>query len=646
MFDVMPDAPEAVSMEADPSDILRRLRQLLPPAFDALMWAFALVLATALRLESLPGNVLTGRLLEVIAVAVVLQVAIGYLTGLYRVRWRLASFEEATSLATTVGAATLLLLALDLLASSRSHGVPLGALIIAAPFTFVGATGARSAWRMIDEHRSGGTVDAQAAIVFGAGKGGQQLIESLIRFADSPLKAVALLDDHPSKQSYRIRHLRVVGGRSEIERVAQESGAQALVIAIPSASSPLIRDVSERALNAGLSVFVLPPVADLLRPSSVGSADLRRLTDEDLLGRNPVSTDLESIAGYIQGRRVLVTGAGGSIGSELCRQLHSFAPESLVMLDRDESGLHQTQLLIEGRALLDVRSLVVCDIRDREALVAVFDEHRPEVVFHAAALKHLPLLEMWPLEAVKTNVFGTHNLLEEARRVGTSTFVNVSTDKAANPTSVLGYSKRLAEQLTAESGITAEAGTRYLSVRFGNVLGSRGSVLTSFRTQLAAGRPITVTHPDITRYFMTIQEAVQLVVQAGAIGASGEVMVLEMGEPVSILSVARQLAAEAPTPVDIEYTGLRPGEKLHEELFGAGEEAHPSPHPLISRTPVPPLDIDTIQSELHAANAAMLKDKMSGLCARAAEALSTWDSANAQAVTVKAPTTTSSARRA
>ena len=589
---------------------LLRLRQLLPPAFDALVWALALVVATALRLEVLPASVLTRRVIEVIAIAIVLQTAIGYLTGLYRVRWRLASFEEATSLATTIGAVTLLLLAVDLVATSRAHGVPIGALVIASAFTFVAATGARSTWRMIDERRSRGAKDAQATIVFGAGKGGQQLIDSLIRFSDSPLTPVALLDDHPAKQSYRIRHLRVAGGRAEIERVALKCSAQALVIAIPSASSALIRDISERALNAGLLVYVLPPVADLVRPSSVGTADVRRLTDEDLLGRNPVSTDLESIAGYVQGKRVLVTGAGGSIGSELCRQLHQFAPDTLVMLDRDESGLHQTQLLIEGRAMLDVRSLVVCDIRDRQALAAVFDEHRPEVVFHAAALKHLPLLEMWPLEAVKTNVIGTQNLLEEAHRIGTATFVNISTDKAANPTSILGNTKRLAEQLTSAAGMTATDEARYLSVRFGNVLGSRGSVLTSFRAQLAAGGPITVTHPDITRYFMTVQEAVQLVVQAGAIGDSGEVMILDMGEPVSILSVARQLAAEAPNPVDIEYTGLRPGEKLHEELYGADEQPRRSSHPLISRTPVPPIDIETVRQELLLVDPWTLKEKL------------------------------------
>ncbi|OWY63418.1 polysaccharide biosynthesis protein, partial [cyanobacterium TDX16] len=265
----------------------------------------------------------------------------------------------------------------------------------------------------------------------------------------------------------------------------------------------------------------------------------------------------------------------------------------LVMLDRDESALHGVQLAIEGRALLDDRNLVVADIRDRERLVEVFAEHRPEVVFHAAALKHLPLLELHPGEAVKTNVAGTAALLDEAERAGVERFVNVSTDKAVDPTSVLGYSKRIAERLTAEVGARGEG--RYLSVRFGNVLGSRGSVLTAFEKQLETGGPLTVTHQDTTRYFMTVEEAVQLVIQAGAIGGDGDALVLDMGDPVRIMDLARRLVASNGRSVDIVQTGLRPGEKLHEVLLGHGEQARPTTHPLITAVSVPPLGGEVVQ---------------------------------------------------
>jgi FlaA1/EpsC-like NDP-sugar epimerase len=311
----------------------------------------------------------------------------------------------------------------------------------------------------------------------------------------------------------------------------------------------------------------------------------------DLLGRHQIDTDIGSIAHYLTGKRVLVTGAGGSIGSELCRQIARFSPAELIMLDRDESALHAVQLSIYGRAMLDSDDVVLADIRDSLFIDALFDERKPHVVFHAAALKHLPMLEQYPGEAVKSNVWGSLSVLESAKTHGVERFVNISTDKAANPCSVLGYSKRLAEGLTA--AIAEEADGIYLSVRFGNVLGSRGSVLTAFAAQIAGGGPVTVTDPDVTRYFMTVREAVQLVVQAAAIGRDGEVLVLDMGEPVAIDGVARQLIELSGKEIDIVYTGLRDGEKMHEELWGDGESDLRPTHPLVSQTPVPaynPLD--------------------------------------------------------
>ena len=345
----------------------------------------------------------------------------------------------------------------------------------------------------------------------------------------------------------------------------------------------MFRRINDELAGTAVRVKVLPPLGELIGESP-GLRDLRDLDMDDILGRHQVQTDLTEVAAYLAGRRVLVTGAGGSIGSELCRQIHRLSPARLGMLDRDESALHALQLSIDGRGLLSTRDLILADIRDRTALAAVFAEFQPEVVFHAAALKHLSMLQMYPDEGVKTNVIGTQNVLAAAGTAGVSVFVNISTDKAADPTSVLGSTKRCAEQLTAQAAL--DYAGRYVSVRFGNVLGSRGSVLTAFTEQIRQGGPVTVTDPDVTRYFMTIPEAVQLVLQAGALGGDGEVMVLDMGTPVSIKSVAEQLIAMSGKRIAIEYTGLRPGEKLHEVLASAVEDLRPTAHPLISHVRV------------------------------------------------------------
>jgi len=335
----------------------------------------------------------------------------------------------------------------------------------------------------------------------------------------------------------------------------------------------------------------------LLRGAQVQLSSLRAVDVEDVIGRRPVDTDITSIAQYITGRRVLVTGAGGSIGSELCRQLHKFGPSELVMLDRDESALHAVELSIYGRALLESPEVVLVDIRDTRTLQDVFVEHQPQVVFHAAALKHLTLLERYPQEALLTNVYGTLNVLQAAAASGVEHFVNISTDKAANPVSALGHSKRLAEQVTAWFATQDHAGGKYLSVRFGNVLGSRGSVLHAFAAQIENGGPVTVTDPEVTRFFMTIPEACQLVIQAGAIGRPGEALVLDMGDPIKIVDVARRMITMSGKDVDVVFTGLRPGEKMHEELLGDGEASKRPSHPMISHVDVPPLNPDQIEQE-------------------------------------------------
>jgi FlaA1/EpsC-like NDP-sugar epimerase len=562
---------------------------------DLSAWVLVLPAALFLRFDlTAPGRwpgVTVVELVVAFALVAVLQVGMGAAGGLYRGRWRYGSFDEVAHLVATVFVTTVAF-SLTNRFLFADQLVPQSVTLMSGMLALLAMSGVRYLFRLQLERNLRPTAErSEQVLVFGAGEGGIQLVTAMLRNPASPYVPVALLDDNPVKGNLEVMGIPVLGGRDAIGRAAQNTGASTLVIAIPSADSELLRDVSQRALDADLDVRVLPALSEMLG-GMAGVSDLRPITVEDLLGRHEIQTDLESISHYLTNRRVLVTGAGGSIGSELCYQISRLAPSSLVMLDRDESALHAIQLRLQGRALLDDRALVVCDIRDRQRLEEVFSEHRPEVVFHAAALKHLPLLEMHPCEGVKTNVFGTLNLLQASVAHDVQRFVNISTDKAADPTSVLGYTKRLAEQLT--SGVAATAAGVYLSVRFGNVLGSRGSVLTAFRSQVEAGGPITVTDPDVTRYFMTVEEAVQLVVQAGAVGRSGEALVLDMGSPVRIDDVARRFAAQADRRIEIVYTGLRDGEKLHEVLFGEGELDQRPAHPLISHVSIPPIPVEAV----------------------------------------------------
>jgi FlaA1/EpsC-like NDP-sugar epimerase len=543
--------------------------------------------------------------IRVIPVFLVVHAIVGYVVGIYRRRWRYGSFDEVGGLVIATLVTTTALTILRFFDQSVNP-FPRSVILIAgfAGLCFVAAS--RYTWRLIREQLRRPTAQTAAKIlVYGAGEGGIQMVNTLLRNPQSPYLPVGFLDDNPDTHRLSISGVPVLGGRDQLSNARARTGATTLLIAIPSADSALIGDISARARELSMDVKVLPAVQNL-NERPLDTSDIRDLTDEDLLGRRKVVIDLQQISDYLVNRRVLVTGAGGSIGSELCRQLARFNPAELIMLDRDESALHEVQLSIHGRALLDTPQTVLADLRDEATINHIFDTRKPEVVFHAAALKHLPLLERYPLEAYQTNVLGTLTLLNAAQRTGVGVFVNISTDKAANPISVLGYSKRIAERVTAAVGQSAISG-KYMSVRFGNVLGSRGSVLMSFRDQIAKGGPLTVTHQGVTRYFMTISEAVQLVIQAGAIGSSGEALVLDMGTPVSIYDVAKQLVANSGKPVEIEIVGLRAGEKVHEELFGDGEVDTRSRHPLISHVPVPPVDLALLAPSPADAREAMLR---------------------------------------
>ncbi len=514
------------------------------------------------------------------------QLLVGMLRHIYQGRHSVGSYSEAVHLSTI---ALIIGLVAGLMFSLGWPGFPRGVILSVPLGAILAMAAGRFAGRAMNHRqiRAMRPKDPERILVYGAGSGGRMLGRMLLDDAMAPYEIVGYVDDDPAKQHAEITRVRVLGTGSDLARVAEEEDVSTVLLAIPSASSELIRRVSDQAQAAGLNVLTLPKVADIVG-GAVEVGDIRRLSVADILGRGQVKTDLRSISDYVNGKAVLVTGAGGSIGSELALQLHRLGPAELILLDRDESALHAVQLNLYGTGLLDTRDMVLCDIRDAEALDRVFLEHRPSVVFHAAALKHLPMLEAYPSEAWKTNVLGTLNVLEAARRHGVERFVNISTDKAADPISVLGKTKRLAEQLT--SWFAHDMGSGYVSVRFGNVLGSRGSVLHTFYKQIEQGGPLTVVHPDITRYFMTIPEACQLTIQAGAIGTPGDVMVLDMGEPMRILDVAQRLIRESGRKIEIIFTGLRPGEKLHECLFNDNETAGETAHPLISQVAVPPVD--------------------------------------------------------
>lgn len=560
---------------------------------DAMAWMAAIYLAAILRYEFEIDQISTEMCLVFSLAAALLQLFFGTAFHLYRRKLRFWSgtFEEVFTVALVIGAVGTILFIVSLVFGADWQ-ISRGKMLIATPLALMMMLGVRYIARVLTERASRPSSGSTRALILGGGFVGTHLIHWMMLDPSSAYRPVGVLDDNPKLHRGRIRGIPVLGTLDSIESVAKLTGAEVLIVAISAADPQLLRRVQDQASKLGLTVKVMPPIGDVVT-RGMGGNDLRDLSIEDLLGRQPVETDVAEIAEYLMGKRVLVTGAGGSIGSQLCVEIAKYEPAELIMLDRDETGLQGVLINVEGNGLLDTDAVVLADIRDSEELRRIFLHRRPEVVFHAAALKHLPMLQQYPEEAWKTNVLGTLNVLQAAEAAEVETFINISTDKAANPTSALGYSKRLAEMLTAWFG--HRTGKNYLSVRFGNVIGSRGSMLPTFMRLIEEDKPLTVTHPDVTRYFMTIPEACQLVLQAGGIGRAGEVLILEMGEPVKILAIAQRMIALSGKDIKIVYTGLREGEKLHEDLIGKGEHEERPFHPKISHARVDglsPLDLN------------------------------------------------------
>jgi FlaA1/EpsC-like NDP-sugar epimerase len=399
----------------------------------------------------------------------------------------------------------------------------------------------------------------------------------LLHNFESGLKPVAFIDDDPKKHKLKILGIPVVGNSSWISETVEKFQIENIVIAIPSLSKSELNRIFEECAKTKAKTQIIPKLEDLMT-GKLSVNTFRDVEVEDLLGREPVELDITSISEYVAGKTVLVTGAGGSIGSEICRQICNFSPKSIVLVGHGENSIYQIDMELKNLYQNQIEVVpVIADIQDRKRIFGVMEKHQPDVVYHAAAHKHVPLMEYNPREAVKNNVFGTKNVAEAADTFGVHTFVMISTDKAVNPTNVMGSTKRIAEMII--QGLAQQSKTKFVAVRFGNVLGSRGSVIPLFKKQIKAGGPITVTHPDITRYFMTIPEASRLVIQAGSLAKGGEIFVLDMGEPVKIVDLAKNLIKLSGFTIEeigIKFSGLRPGEKMFEELLNE-KEIYPEP---------------------------------------------------------------------
>jgi FlaA1/EpsC-like NDP-sugar epimerase len=432
--------------------------------------------------------------------------------------------------------------------------------------------GSRFSWRVYRDQHIKATNDMKNVLVVGAGKAGTLIARQLLNNQDLGLKPSAFIDDDPNKYKLHILGIPVAGTSKEIVQAVEKFEIDLIVLAIPSLSKDELTRIFDECSKTKVKTQIMPMIEDIML-GKVAVNQFRDVEVEDLLGREPVELDIDGISEYITGKTVLVTGAGGSIGSEICRQICRFSPRKLVLVGHGENSIYLIDMELRNSSLPSVEVIpVIGDIQDRARMFEVMEEHRPDVVYHAAAHKHVPLMEYNPRESVKNNVFGTKNVAEAADTFGVDTFVLISSDKAVNPTNVMGSTKRIAEMVIQQ--LSKVSKTKFVAVRFGNVLGSRGSVIPLFKKQILAGGPVTVTHPDMTRYFMTIPEASRLVIQAGSLARGGEIFVLDMGEPVKIVDLAVnliKLSGYSVEEIGINYSGIRPGEKMYEELLGENE---------------------------------------------------------------------------
>jgi FlaA1/EpsC-like NDP-sugar epimerase len=573
---------------------------------DGVLVAGAWWLAWALRFDQ-TRPVYYDRYLdpEIVLLVVGICLPVFALAGFYNRWWRYVSTRDMWGAVRGVVLATIALFLVFSLFDVHQAAVPRGIWFIFLLLCMAFVAGSRLLARTIIERPLPGRIVARGKEVFvvGAGDAAQLIVKEMQRNPSLGYTPIGLLDDNPRKRNLRIHGVRVLGTSDDLPRLLRDRRPDEVLIAVPSATGELRERIVEVCRSAGVAVKTLPGLGELVSGDFDLTRQLRPVEVEDVLGREPVEVDLDAISGYIAGETVLVTGAGGSIGSELCRQIARVGPMKLLLLDHSEPQLFEIERELVRERGFTAAAAIVADVKDSSKLEQVFEKYRPGLVFHAAAYKHVAMMEANPVEAVRNNTLGTRTLADVAVEYGAKRFVLVSTDKAANPRTVMGQSKALCEWIVETWGHREDVATRFVAVRFGNVLGSSGSVIPIFRRQIARGGPVTVTHPEMTRFFMTIPEAVQLVVQAGAIAERGQVYVLDMGEPVRIVDLAEKmirLSGKQPgTEIAIEFVGPAPGEKLHEVLVSDDETVTATSHAKILRVGRTPVDPQWLESELN-----------------------------------------------
>jgi len=560
------------------------LRRRLPfLGADLFVLAASVLVSYLLRFDGRVPTLQQATMWWVVALSIAVKIPVFAVFRMYRFSWRHVGVRELsdTILACVTGSAALTALLFLLRQWPPVVGVSRSVLGVDFALTLIGIGGVRLSKRLVRlAARRAKAQQGKRTLIVGAGEAGTELARAIQEEEGGRYAPVGFVDDDPAKRGLVIRGLRVLGPRERLHELIQEHDVSSVIIAMPSAAGGTVPETVERVRRAGVAEIRIVPSLSQLYSGEVRVSELRDVVPEDLLHRSPVEITPSELTQFLGGKVVLVTGAAGSIGSEICRQILRFGAAVLIALDNNESALFRLDHDLKRRFDPQRVRVEVADIRDRRRMLELFRAARPEVVYHAAAYKHVPLMEAFPAEAVRTNVLGTEAVLDAARGAGVGVFVLISTDKAVNPTSVMGATKRLAERIVREVGAFSE--TRCVAVRFGNVLGSRGSVVPTFVEQIARGGPVTVTHPDMCRYFMVTSEAVLLVLQASAMGKGGEVFVLDMGEPVPIVELARDLIRCAGLRPDqdvaIVYTGTRPGEKLREELLTAEEGIDATAH--------------------------------------------------------------------
>jgi len=557
---------------------------------DTVLVLFSYWLAYLLRFNFAIPEIYYQKWIDSLPALILIRILCFYFFGLYSGVWRYASMNDLMKILKAITLSSFLFvtyitLRYRLIDFSRSVFVIDWFTLI----TFVG--GSRFLYRLSREFYATKGEGKRHVLIIGAGDAGEMLLREMKQNPNMTFEPVGFLDDNPDKRGRTIHNVPVLGKIKELEQIAQKKEVQEIVIAIPSITGKGMRGIVDQCKRAGISCKTVPAVSDILN-GKVHVSQIREIRIEDLLGREHIELNRKEIEEYLSNKKVLVTGAGGSIGSELCRQILKIDPRQLILYERVENELFHLEMELLGTFPGASYVSILGDILDRKRLEDVMRDYRPEVVFHAAAYKHVPMMEAHPLEAIKNNILGTQNVAEVSAQWGVEKFVMISTDKAVNPVNVMGATKRLAELIC--QGMNQSQMTKYVVVRFGNVLNSAGSVIPLFKEQIAKGGPLTVTHFEATRYFMSIPEATQLVMQAGAMGRGGEIYVLDMGEPIRIIDLAtdmiRLMGLRVGEDIDIVQSGLRPGEKVHEELVTKEEEIEPTRHEKIMVVKSPPFD--------------------------------------------------------